>query len=81
MYNNFLNRLDWGYFLTHIAAKNHSKNIRPSIHQLYNITTDIDTATQEVKNIYWQKNMAKAEAAKKIRCLFFKEKFEDTDEH
>ena len=31
----------------------------PSIHHLYNITLDIDTATKIVKKIYWQKFVAK----------------------
>jgi len=51
-----------------------------SIHHLYNITLDIDTATQIVKNIYWQKDMKKAEeASKKSGIYFLRTNLEDTD--
>jgi hypothetical protein len=58
-----------------------AKQKYPSIHHLYNITLDIDTATQTVKNIYWQKDMAKAEeASKKLGVYFLRTNLEDTDE-
>ena len=53
-----------------------AKQKYPSIHYLYNITLDIDTATKTVKNIYWQKDTAKAEAANnKLEVYFFKNEF------
>jgi len=58
-----------------------AKQKYPSIHHLYNITLDIDTATQTVKNIYWQKDMAKAEEAnKKLGVYFLRTNLEHTDE-
>jgi Transposase DDE domain len=58
-----------------------AKQKYPSIHHLYNITLDIDTATQTVKNIYWQKDVAKAEEAnKKLGVYFLRTNLEDTDE-
>lgn len=58
-----------------------AKQKYPSIHHLYNITLDIDTTTQTVKNIYWQKDMAKAEEAnKKLGVYFLRTNLEDTDE-
>ncbi len=51
-----------------------------SIHHLYNISFDIDTATQTVKNIYWQKDMAKAEVNNKLGVYFLRTNLEDTDE-
>ncbi len=58
-----------------------AKQKYPSIHHLYNITLDIDTATQTVKNMYWQKDMAKAEeASKKLGVYFLRTNLEDTDE-
>ena len=58
-----------------------AKQKYPSIHHLYNITLDIDTATQTVKNIYWQKDMAKAEEANnKLGVYFLRTNLEDTDE-
>ena len=57
-----------------------AKQKYPSIHHLYNITLDIDTATQIVKNIYWQKDMEKAEeACKKSGIYFLRTNLEDTD--
>lgn len=58
-----------------------AKQKYPSIHHLYNITLDIDTATQTVRNIYWQKDVAKAEEAdKKMGVYFLRTNLEDTDE-
>ncbi len=58
-----------------------AKQKYPSIHHLYNITLDIETATQTVKNIYWQKDMAKAEEAnKKLGVYFLRTNLEDADE-
>ncbi|WP_152268213.1 hypothetical protein [Agriterribacter humi] len=42
-----------------------AKQKYPSIHDLYNIILDIDTATRIVKNIYWQKDVVKAQEANK----------------
>ena len=58
-----------------------AKQKYPSIHHLYNITLDIDTATKIVKNIYWQKDAVKArEANKKLGVYFLRTNLEDTDE-
>ena len=58
-----------------------AKQKYPPIHHLYNITLDIDTATQTVKNIYWQKDIEKAEeASKKLGVYFLRTNLEDTDE-
>ena len=58
-----------------------AKQKYPSIHHLYNISFDIDTATQTVKNISWQKDMAKAEEANnKLGVYFLRTNLEDTDE-
>ena len=58
-----------------------AKQKYPSIHQLYNISLDIDMATQTVKNIYWQKDLAKAEAANnKLGVYFLRTNLEHTDE-
>ncbi len=58
-----------------------AKQKYPSIHHLYNITLDIDTANQIVKNIYWQKDVAKAEEAnKKLGTYFLRTNLEDTAE-
>ncbi len=41
----------------------------------------IDTATQTVKNIYWQKDVTKAEEANnKLGVYFLRTNLEDTDE-
>ena len=37
-----------------------AKQKYPSIHHLYDISLDIDTATKTVKNIYWQKDEVKS---------------------
>jgi Transposase DDE domain len=58
-----------------------AKQKYPSIHSLYNITLDIDTATKIVRNIYWQKDALKAqEANKKSGVYFLRTNLEDTDE-
>ncbi|MCY7423016.1 MAG: IS1634 family transposase [Chitinophagaceae bacterium] len=58
-----------------------AKQKYPSIHHLYNITLDIDTATKTVKNISWQKDVVKAqEANKKLGVYFLRTNLEDTDE-
>ena len=58
-----------------------AKQKYPSIHHLYNITLDIDTATKIVKNLYWQKDMAKAQQAnEKLGVYFLRTNLEDTDE-
>lgn len=58
-----------------------AKQKYPSIHHLYNIIFDIDTVTETVKNIYWQKDMAKAEEANnKLGIYFLRTNLEDTDE-
>lgn len=58
-----------------------AKQKYPSVHHLYNITLDIDTATKIVKNIYWQKDTAKArEANEKMGVYFLRTNLEHTDE-
>jgi Transposase DDE domain len=58
-----------------------AKQKYPSIHHLYNITLDIDTATRIVKNIYWQKDEVKArEANNKMGVYFLRTNLADTDE-
>ncbi len=58
-----------------------AKQKYPSIHHLYNITLDIDTATKIVKNIYWQKDVVKArEANEKMGVYFLRTNLEDADE-
>ncbi len=58
-----------------------AKQKYPSVHHLYNITLDIDTATKIVKNIYWQKDDVKAwEANEKMGVYFLRTNLEDTDE-
>jgi len=58
-----------------------AKQKYPSIHHLYNITLDIDTATKIVKNLYWQKDMAKAQQANgKLGVYFLRTNLADTDE-
>ena len=58
-----------------------AKQKYPSIHHLYNITLDINTATKIVKNINWQKDEIKAqEANEKLGVYFLRTNLEDTDE-
>ncbi len=58
-----------------------AKQKYPSVHHLYHITLDIDTATNTVKNIYWQKDAAKAEAANnKLGVYFLRTNLDTPDE-
>ena len=58
-----------------------AKQKYPSIHHLYNIHLDIDKTTQTVKNISWQKDMAKAkEANNKLGVYFLRTNLDNTDE-
>ena len=58
-----------------------AKQKYPSIHQLYNISLDIDKAKGIVKNIYWQKDMIKAEEANnKMGVYFLRTNIAGTDE-
>jgi hypothetical protein len=58
-----------------------AKQKYPSIHHLYHITLDIDTATKIVKNIYWQKDVVKArQAGEKLGVYFLRTNLESTDE-
>ena len=58
-----------------------AKQKYPSIHHLYNITLDIDTATKIVKNLHWQKDMVKVqEANEKLGVYFLRTNLEHTDE-
>ena len=57
------------------------KHKYPSIHHLYNLTFDIDTATQTIKNIYFQKHKIKTEEANnKLVSYFLRTNLEDADE-
>ena len=58
-----------------------AKQKYPSIHHLYNIHLDIDSNTQTVKNLYWQKDIEKAaEANNKLGVYFLRTNIEQTDE-
>ena len=58
-----------------------AKQKYPSIHHLYNIHLDIDNDTQTVKDLYWQKDIAKArEANNKLGVYFLRTNLEGTDE-
>lgn len=58
-----------------------AKQKYPSIHHLYNIHLDIDNDTQTVKNLYWQKDIAKAEEANsKLGVYFLRTNLEGTNE-
>lgn len=58
-----------------------AKQKYPSIHYLYNIHLDIDSNKQTVKNLYWQKDIEKAEEAKnKMGVYFLRTNLEQTDE-
>ena len=58
-----------------------AKQKYPSIHHLYNLTFDIDIATQTVKNIYFQKHKIKTEEANnKLGIYFLRRNLEDRDE-
>lgn len=58
-----------------------AKQKYPSIHHLYNIHLDIDSNTQTVKSLYWQKDIEKAEEAKnKMGVYFLRTNIAQTDE-
>lgn len=58
-----------------------AKQKYPSIHHLYNIFLDVDTVTQRVKDISWQKDLAKAEEAnKKLGVYFLRTNLDSPDE-
>ena len=58
-----------------------AKHKYPSIHHLYNIHLDIDSNTQTVKDLYWQKDIVKAEEAKnKMGVYFLRTNLAGTDE-
>lgn len=58
-----------------------AKQKYPSIHHLYNIHLDIDSNTQTVKDLYWQKDIVKAEEAKnKMGVYFLRTNLAGTDE-
>ena len=58
-----------------------AKQKYPSVHQRYNISFDINEATKTVTNIYWQKNIQKAqEANNNIGIYFLRTNIEDTEE-
>lgn len=58
-----------------------AKQKYPSIHYLYHIHLDIDSNTQTVKNLYWQKDIEKAaEAKNKMGVYFLRTNLEQTDE-
>ena len=58
-----------------------AKQKYPSIHHLYNLHLDIDSDTQTVKDLYWQKDIAKAEEANnKLGVYFLRTNLEGTDE-
>src|SRR5690606_17984305 len=58
-----------------------AKQKYPSIHYLYHIHLDIDSNTQTVKNLYWQKDIEKAtEAKNKMGVYFLRTNIEQTDE-
>ncbi|HEY5462724.1 MAG TPA: IS1634 family transposase [Hanamia sp.] len=58
-----------------------AKQKYPSVHHLYIIHLDIDTATQTVKNLHWQKDMIKAEEANnKLGVYFLRTNLDGPDE-
>lgn len=58
-----------------------AKQKYPSIHHLYNIHLDIDSDTHIVKDLSWQKDIAKAEeASNKLGVYFLRTNLEGTDE-
>lgn len=58
-----------------------AKQKYPSVHHLYIIHLDIDTATQTVKDLHWQKDMIKVEEANnKLGVYFLRTNLEGTDE-
>jgi hypothetical protein len=58
-----------------------AKQKYPSVHHLYTIHLDIDTSTQTVKNLYWQKDFIKAEeASNKLGVYFLRTNLDSPDE-
>ena len=58
-----------------------AKQKYPSIHHLYNLHLDIDSDTQTVRDLYWEKDIAKAEEANnKLGVYFLRTNLEGTDE-
>lgn len=58
-----------------------AKQKYPSIHHLYNIHLDIDSSTQTVKNLFWQKDIEKAgEAENKLGVYFLRTNLDEPDE-
>lgn len=58
-----------------------AKQKYPSVHPLYILHLDIDTATQTVKDLRWQKDMLKAEEANhQLGVYFLRTNIEGTDE-
>jgi transposase len=58
-----------------------AKQKYPSIHHFYNIHLEIDNDAQTVKDLYWQKDIAKAgEANNKLGVYFLRTNLEGTDE-
>lgn len=58
-----------------------AKQKYPSVHHLYQIHLDIDTPSQTVLNIHWQKDMEKAgQYNNKAGVYFLRTNIEDTDE-
>jgi hypothetical protein len=57
-----------------------AKQKYPSIHHLYNIHLDIDSSTQTVKNLFWQKDIEKAvEAENKLGVYFLRTNLDGPD--
>jgi hypothetical protein len=58
-----------------------AKQKYPSVHHLYNLHLDLDTTTQTVKNLYWQKDFIKAEeASNKLGVYFLRTNLDSPDE-
>ena len=58
-----------------------AKQKYPSVHHLYIIHLDIDTTTQTVKDLHWQKDMIKAEEANnKLGVYFLRTNLDGPDE-
>lgn len=58
-----------------------AKQKYPSVHHLYIIHLDIDTITQTVKDLHWQKDMIKAEEANnKLGVYFLRTNLDGPDE-
>ncbi len=58
-----------------------AKQKYPSVHHLYTIHLDIDTSTQTVKDLYWQKDIVKNEEANnKLGVYFLRTNLDGPDE-